>query len=163
MWPPAAPGRSRRGATACARVSYSRDRGEGVLDELLELGGEPVARRDVEPGYGVGWVGVPVPVGIGAVRVAVPVTMAVGGGGVVAVGLTRGLDPHVGVQMGERGVGVRLRERAEASAVLVAPVAPERPPVDLGLVHEGVEVGGGAGPGGSAGAAPAVARAVDQH
>ena len=29
--------------------------------------------------------------------------------------------------MGERGVGVRLRERAEAGAVLVAPVAPERP------------------------------------
>src|SRR5580704_11984565 len=100
-----------------AHPERSGDRGEGVLHELLELRGEPLPGRDVEAGYGVGWVGVPVPVGVGAVRVAVRIAVTVGGGGVVAIRLARWLDPDVRVEVGERGVRVRLWEGAEACAV----------------------------------------------
>src|SRR5437763_12999048 len=93
--------RGRGTGAAAGWFSFRRrsgDRGEGVLHELLELGGEPLPGRDVEAGYGVGRVGIPVPVGVGAVRVAVRVTVGVRAAGVVAVGLARWLDPDVGVQ-----------------------------------------------------------------
>src|SRR6266487_6199577 len=161
MWPPcaglwaAARGpRSCRGQLTSPR---SGDRGEGVLHELLELGGEPLAGGDVEAGDGVGGVGVAVAVGVGAVRVAMRVAVRVGGSGVIAGGFAWWLDPDVAIQVGERGIGAGLRERAKAGAVLVAPVAAERPLVDLGLADEGVEVGRGAWAGGPVGAAPAVA------
>src|SRR5215469_13753308 len=76
----------------------------GVLDEHPELGREPMARRDVEARYRVRRVLVAVSVGDRAIGVAVRVAVRVGQGGVVAVGLARGLDPHVGVQVRERRI-----------------------------------------------------------
>src|SRR5690606_6371639 len=76
------------------------------------------------------------------------------------VGLTRRLDPDVGVDaFGGRGG----RTLTDAGARLVAPVAQVDPAVDARLVHVGDRVVGGAGTGGPVRAAPAVARGVDQH
>src|SRR5215472_6111673 len=71
-----------------------------------ELGREPLARRDVEPRYRVRRVLGAVAVGDGAIGVPVRIIVRVGRGGVVAVGFTGWLDPHVGVQVGEGGVWV---------------------------------------------------------
>src|SRR5689334_18722774 len=98
MWP-----RRDRGGASSRRVSWSGNRGEGVLDEHLERGREPVAGPDVEPGYRVAGVGGAVAVGDRAIRVAVRVAVGVRAAGVVAVGLARWLDPDVGVQVAERG------------------------------------------------------------
>src|SRR2546430_11719607 len=83
---------------------------ERVGDELLELEGEELAGRDVEPRDRASRVGVAAPVGVRARRVAVRVAVGVRTAGEVAVRLTRRLDPHEGEDVLVHAGRVGLRD-----------------------------------------------------
>src|SRR5262249_15274410 len=100
----------------------------GVFHQLLELGGEPGAGEGgVRQGAGHA-VAVALVARVRRVAHAIEaLALVVLDGGARAVGVARGLRPHVGV---DAVGGRRARSLAETRARLIAPVARVDPAVD---------------------------------